>query len=114
MHRGNGTGSLIRFRETYLRLEGVPQPIIDYWLGHGKKRLANVYTKAKGEANKRRDWCETAGLGFPCPKQERESSMTHSQWKKSINVISVDEIRKRLGSFHDDAIILDTQECIAV
>ena len=54
-------------------MEGVPQPIVDYWIGHGKKSLADVYTKVKGESNKRRDWCEKAGLGFALPKSEKKA-----------------------------------------
>jgi integrase len=64
---GYGFHSFRRFRETHLRLEGVPQPIIDFWIGHGKKTISDVYTKVKGETTKRRDWCEKAGLGFKLP-----------------------------------------------
>jgi len=61
---GYGMHSFRRFRETYLRLEGVPQPIIDFWIGHGKKTISDLYTKVKGETAKRREWCDKAGLGF--------------------------------------------------
>ncbi len=56
-----------RSRETHLRLEGVPQPIIDFWTGHGKKTISDVYTKVKQMTGKRREWCEKAGLGFSLP-----------------------------------------------
>ena len=75
---GYGTHSFRRFRETYLRLEGVPQPIVDYWIGHGKKSLADVYTKVKGESNKRRDLCEKAGLGFALPKTGKKVTAVNS------------------------------------
>jgi|SRR5579862_9914169 len=39
-------------------------------------------------------------------------SMTHSQLRPLMK-ITVGEVRKNLGSFHDDENIPDTQECIA-
>jgi integrase len=59
-----------RYRETFLRLEGVPQPIIDFWIGHGKKTISDLYTKVKQETAKRVNWCEKAGLGFKLPAKK--------------------------------------------
>jgi hypothetical protein len=57
---GYGLHAFRRWRETDLRLEGVPQPIVDLWIGHGKKTISDVYTKIKLETAKRRTWCEQA------------------------------------------------------
>jgi hypothetical protein len=78
---GYGMHSFRRFRETHLKLEGVPQPIIDFWSGHGKKTISDVYTKVKMETCKRRDWCEKAGLGFKLPA-EKVVEMTKTSTKE--------------------------------
>jgi integrase len=56
-----------RHRETHLQLEGVPQGMIDFFMGHGKKTISDVYTKMKQQSGKRREWCEKSGLGFALP-----------------------------------------------
>jgi integrase len=65
---GYGCHSFRRYRETFLSIEGVNQIYIDYWQGHGKKTIGELYKKIKGEGLKRRQMSEQVGLGFTLPE----------------------------------------------
>ena len=67
---GYGEHSFRRYRVTFLRLEGAPQPMIDIWPGHGKKTMSDEYTRLNTETAKRRDWAEKVGLGFYLPVEK--------------------------------------------
>jgi integrase len=64
---GYGCHSFRRYRETFLSIEGVNQIYIDFWQGHGKKTIGELYKKIKGEGLKRRQMAEQVGLGFELP-----------------------------------------------
>lgn len=59
-----GFHSFRRFRITYLRLFGVPQPLVDFWDGHSGQTMSERYTRIGGELQARKEWAEKAGLGF--------------------------------------------------
>lgn len=59
-----GFHALRRFRVTYIRLHGVPQPLVDYWTGHGAGTMSEIYTKVGAEIAARREHAERVGLGF--------------------------------------------------
>jgi len=63
-----GFHSLRRFRVTHLRTEGVPDPIVHFWVGHEDKTVTDGYTIVKTEIQKRKDWVEKVGLGFTLPE----------------------------------------------
>jgi len=58
-----GFHSFRRFRHTYAVLEGVPQPIVDFWLGHSDGSIQEVYNKVKQEPR----MGGKCGLGFTLP-----------------------------------------------
>jgi integrase len=53
-----------RFRFTVLRRAGVPENLIKQWLGHSQNLLDLYAAQLRYDAAYRREWCETAGLGF--------------------------------------------------
>ena len=61
---GYGFHSFRRFRQNHLQVENVQQMFIDYWFGHGKKTISDIYKKCQQLVQKRRELCEQAGLGF--------------------------------------------------
>ena len=60
-----------RFRVTHLKLQGVPDAIIKFWIGHAAGNITEVYTQVGGEIQSRKDWAAKAGLGFKLPDTER-------------------------------------------
>jgi hypothetical protein len=65
---GYGLHSFRRYRETQLQLSGNPQGVTDFWIGHGKKSISDLYMKVKNETAKRTELCVKAGLGFIVPQ----------------------------------------------
>lgn len=59
-----GFHSLRRFRVTHLRLQGVPDSLIHFWVGHEDSTVTDRYTKVGTEIEARKTWAEKAGLGF--------------------------------------------------
>lgn len=59
-----GFHTLRRFRVTYLRMSGVPQPLVDFWDGHAAATMSERYTQVGGELQARKEWAEKVGLGF--------------------------------------------------
>jgi integrase len=54
-----------RFRTETLRRARVPEHLIDYWTGHAKKTMTDLYAGGlMKDLAWRRQWCEQAGLGF--------------------------------------------------
>jgi integrase len=62
-----GFHSLRRFRVTHLRTEGVPDPLVHFWVGHEDETVTDGYTIVKSEIEKRKTWVEKVGLGFTLP-----------------------------------------------
>ncbi len=54
-----------RFRTETLRRARVPEDLTTLWLGHAKKTETDYYASGlQKDMEWRRQWCETAGLGF--------------------------------------------------
>jgi integrase len=53
-----------RFRFSVLRRAGVPENLIKQWLGHSQNLMDLYAAQLQYDVAYRRDWCETAGLGF--------------------------------------------------
>jgi integrase len=63
-----GAHSLRRYRATRLgETEGMPMPLIKFWLGHAGESMSEKYMRP-GEMASRKEWCEKAGLGFSLSK----------------------------------------------
>jgi hypothetical protein len=78
---GYGEHSFRRFRITYLQTEGVPEIYIKYWAGHGKKDITEKYSNIKQMAAKRREPCQSAGLGFVLPATKMKSRQPERRQK---------------------------------
>ncbi len=61
---GHGFHSLRRARVTFIRLNGVPQPLVDFWTGHGAGTMSEIYTKVGTQIEARRAFAVSVGLGF--------------------------------------------------
>jgi integrase len=62
---GVGLHALRRFRAETLRRAGVPRDIEQSWLGHAKETVGDFYAAGlENDQQRRREWCERAGLGF--------------------------------------------------
>lgn len=61
---GHGFHSLRRARVTFIRLNGVPQPLVDFWTGHGAGTMSEIYTKVGTQIDARRAFAVSVGLGF--------------------------------------------------
>jgi len=59
-----------RFRVTHLKLAGVPDALIKFWVGHAAGNVTEQYTQVAGEIESRKTWAAKAGLGFQLPKEE--------------------------------------------
>ena len=57
-----------RFRITHLKLQGVPDALIKFWVGHEAGDITEVYTQVGGEIQSRKEWAAKAGLGFQLPE----------------------------------------------
>jgi integrase len=63
-----GFHSLRRFRITHIRTEGVPDPMVHFWVGHEDETVTDGYTIVKSEIVKRKTLVEKVGLGFQLPE----------------------------------------------
>lgn len=57
-----------RFRVTHLKLAGVPDALIKFWVGHAAGNVTEQYTQVAGEIESRKTWAAKAGLGFQLPE----------------------------------------------
>lgn len=62
-----GFHSLRRFRVTHLRLQGVPDSLVHFWIGHEDSTVTGRYTEVGPEILKRKQEANRAGLGFELP-----------------------------------------------
>jgi hypothetical protein len=53
-----------RFRFAVLRWGGVPANLIEPWLGHSQNLMDLYAAQLRYDVAYRREWCESAGLGF--------------------------------------------------
>jgi integrase len=66
---GGGFHVFRRFRITHLKLQGVPDPLIKFWVGHTTGNdITEHYTQVGGEIQSRKDWAAKAGVGFKLPE----------------------------------------------
>jgi integrase len=63
-----GFHSLRRFRVTHLRLQGVPDALIHFWVGHEDSTVTGRYTEVGPEIEARKLQAARAGLGFTLPE----------------------------------------------
>ncbi len=59
-----GFHSLRRFRVTYLRMQGVPDSLVHFWIGHEDSTVTGRYTEVGSEIEARKNQAEKVGLGF--------------------------------------------------
>jgi integrase len=59
-----GFHSLRRFRVTYLLGQGVPEPMVHYWVGHEDGSVTGRYNEVSTIITQRKELAEKAGLGF--------------------------------------------------
>jgi integrase len=59
-----------RFRITHLRLSGVPDALIKFWVGHAAGNVTEHYTQVAGEIESRKSWAAKAGVGFKLPEAQ--------------------------------------------
>lgn len=67
VHRAAGVGlhAFRRFRTETLRRAGVPEDLIDLWIGHAPRSITDLYANGlKADHVWRREWCDRVGLGF--------------------------------------------------
>jgi integrase len=62
-----GFHSLRRFRVTHMRLNGVPEALVQFWTGHAAGNITERYTKVGEEIEARKTHAKKAGLGFELP-----------------------------------------------
>jgi integrase len=65
-----GCHAFRRFRITHLRKNGVPEDLINYWVGHAGKSVTDAYSKLKLDLEFRKQVAERVGLGFDLPSQK--------------------------------------------
>jgi integrase len=59
-----GFHSMRRMRITHLQNKNTPLMLIKFWVGHAAGDISEKYTKFGAEIESRKDWVNTAGLGF--------------------------------------------------
>lgn len=65
-----GCHAFRRFRITHLRKNGVPEDLINYWVGHAGKSVTDAYNKLKLDLAFRKEVAGRVGLGFELPSKE--------------------------------------------
>jgi integrase len=65
-----GCHAFRRFRITHLRKNGVPEDLINYWVGHAGKSVTDAYSKLKLDLAFRKEVAERVGLGFELPSKK--------------------------------------------
>lgn len=63
-----GFHSVRRFRTTHIRMEGVPEPLVKFWIGHEDPSVTGRYTQVASEIQARKVHAEKVGLGFELPE----------------------------------------------
>jgi integrase len=63
-----GFHSIRRFRVTYIRMQGVPEPLVKFWIGHEDPSVTGRYTEVGSEIAARKVHAESVGLGFELPE----------------------------------------------
>jgi integrase len=63
-----GFHSIRRFRTTQIRMVGVPDPLVKFWIGHQDPSVTGRYTQVASEIQARKVHAEAAGLGFELPE----------------------------------------------
>lgn len=53
-----------RFRLTHLRMAGMPEDLVQMYMGHASKSITDRYSRIRLNKEFRREWTERVGLGF--------------------------------------------------
>ena len=69
-----GFHSLRRFRVTHLRMQGIPDSLVHFWIGHEDSTVTGRYTEIGTEIHERRVRANNVGLGFVIPKNCSENT----------------------------------------
>lgn len=57
-----------RFRVTHIRMNGVPDPLVKYWIGHAASNTTEHYTQVEEGIESRKMHAAKVGLGFKLPE----------------------------------------------
>jgi len=57
-----------RYRNTHLRKNRVPDGLIQFWMGHGRESMTDLYDRVREDVEFRRFTAEQVGLGFDPPE----------------------------------------------
>jgi integrase len=57
-----------RFRVTHIRMNGVPDPLVKYWIGHAASNTTEHYTQVEEGIEARKTHAARVGLGFQLPE----------------------------------------------
>ncbi|MGA8234687.1 MAG: site-specific integrase [Candidatus Acidiferrales bacterium] len=68
-----GCHAFRRFRITHLRKNGVPDDLINYWVGHAGKSVTDAYSKLKLDFEFRKQVAQRVGLSFDLPSPKSVS-----------------------------------------
>jgi integrase len=63
-----GFHSIRRFRVTHIRMNGVPEPLVKFWIGHEDPSVTGRYTEVLSEIVARKAQANQVGLGFELPE----------------------------------------------
>jgi hypothetical protein len=64
----SGFHTFRRFRNSFLRRQHVPDPLIDYWIGHTKGNMIELYDKLREDVEYRKEWANKLPVGFTLPE----------------------------------------------
>ena len=76
--RQGGYHAFRRFCFAVLRKAGVPEDLIKLWLGHSQNLMDLYAAQLRYDVAYRREWCESAGLGFELGELGYKSRSTNS------------------------------------
>jgi integrase len=62
-----GSHAFRRFRITWLRKNGVPRDLENFWTGHAPETVGDMYSKLRDDGEFRKTVVEKVGLGFEIP-----------------------------------------------
>lgn len=65
--KGMGFHAFRRFRKTWLRAERCQEDINNFWMGHQRETMSELYSRMEFELERRLDEAERVGVGFAVP-----------------------------------------------
>jgi len=74
-----GFHSLRRWRVSYLKMIGTPEPLVKAWIGHSNGNdIISRYDKSADDKEWRQTWANKCGIGFTLPDSPRIGSRRHT------------------------------------